>query len=140
MNDVKINKNEKINFLYSLKELTDKEKFCKLHIIIFFTLHIIIFYYISYSIKLYQLIPNDMLKFLFNIMLFSFYVFLINFIKKITSKLIKREYIKINSEIKYLQYVPEECFDNIDYYIERNKKDLEIKYEEELLKKQISNF
>jgi len=126
MNDVKINKNKKIYFLNIL---------CMVFLILQSITCTLYFIYLLHEFH------NSIFLIIIILLVGSILHGLIkNFLEKIMNKLIKKEYIKENKSIGYLKYIPEEEIGNIQNYIQENKKDLELKYEEELLKKQISNF
>ncbi len=137
MNEEKIKINKKIKILHFFNELSILKLF-----LLYSILPSIIF--IEIIDKLNLLIQNDILKIFINFILFVIGIIFI-FISYImvfliTRKLIKKEYIKENKSIGYLKYIPEEEIGNIQNYIQENKKDLDLQYEEELLKKQLSDF
>lgn len=63
-----------------------------------------------------------------------------NFVINKLKKIIKKEYIKLNTKNPYIKYVPESKIIDIINYIEENKEELEKKYEEEELRNNLSNF
>lgn len=123
---MQINKNKKIYFLIFLTYISSSS---------------ILAIGILYNAYLVEVLK----KTTFAIIIIIIGIIMINFVTKlfevrIINHLIKNEYIKLNKSIRYLKYIPEDEIGNIEKYIEENKKELELKYEKELLKKEMSNF
>lgn len=123
---MQINKNKKIYFLIFLTYISSS------------SILAIGILYTAYLVEVFK-------KTTFAIIIIIIGIIMINFVTKlfevrIINHLIKNEYIKLNKSIRYLKYIPEDEIGNIEKYIEENKKELELKYEKELLKKEMSNF
>ncbi len=123
---MQINKNKKIYFLIFLTYISSS------------SILAIGILYTAYLVEVFK-------KTTFAIIIIIIGIIMINVVTKlfevrIINHLIKNEYIKLNKSIRYLKYIPEDKMYNIEFYIEENKKELELKYEKELLKKEMSNF